>query len=558
MAFGIRTGPGSGPQLLRRFPKWLAAAVLYGIAWHPFHGIPLAFLAWFAFVPLFADLESRKSFPAFYSRSLLFSVVAYVIGCHGFLITARRLPTIFAGAASELFLTSIPFALIYPLKKRYGFKAALTALPFVIASWEWAYQRLEHTTGYLMLSNSQSGFTWLIQYIDILGVWSIACWVTAFNVLIYFRYQKPTARSGPRPVRKDFIFIVLAMTIPPLCYAALSRFRASGKPAQEISVTQIHTRFGVPEGAPDEWADQIERLTFLTDSADYELKRNRLGSDLIVWPEGAIDRGNDKNVVAFLDSAVNDWNTPLLAGMRCVPAGAGPSDLRKVNRAALFTPGLHGRNPVRFYDKVRLFPVHERIPYHEILAKIPRFPILLNDPSYTRKGDGIRLIEFGTARCGTVRIGTPICQEQNDPKIWSEMALAGARCFIQLSSESWWTLESFKRQMAGITALRCIETRRSAARCSNHGVTAFIDAWGRVYARAGDGEGAARAALRLGDDGLTFFTRHPNAFPLFCLLMTAAITACFEVRKISAARRIPLRDAPKPFEKKYKKRRGQC
>ena len=513
----------------QRFPMWLFAAILYGISWSYFGGINLSFLAWFAFIPLFVDLENRNTFRTFYLRALLFSAVAYVIICHGFLFTARIHYLIFIGALDELFLTSVSFALIYPFKKRYGFKPALIIFPFVIALWEWLYQQFEHTTGYLMLSNSQSRNTWFIQYIDIFGVWSIACWVMLFNVLLFFQYKKSLKNFKSPAVKKKFVWICFAMLVPPLFYFAFKYWQFDTKPCKQLNIAMINSQFSIWDSEPDRWATKIERLTFLTDSINYELKSKNLKSDLYVWHEGAIDYGNDSAIIHFINNAVIDWKTPLLAGMQFIPEAAAKDDMRRVNRAALFDNDPQNKN--NFYDKVRLFPLRERIPYHELLLKIPSFPFKLNDPFFLKEGKGIKLIDLKIENEKKVKIGTPICQEQNYSVIWSEMAVKGAECFVQLSFESWWHLDYFKRQMADITRLRCIETRRYAARCSNGGVTEFIDAFGNIYSPAEKKDGVTKANLSI-IDSVTFFSNHQYIFLLICLLMVFAFTIYSELRQV--------------------------
>lgn len=517
----------SGTLLYQRFPKWLLAAILYGISWSYFTGINLSFTAWFAFVPLFVDLENRNTFRAFYSRALLFSVVAYFIICHGFLFTARTHYFIFMGAADELFLTSISFVLIYPFKKRYGFKTALMIFPFVISLWEWLYQQFEHTTGYLMLSNSQCRNIWFIQYIDLFGVWSIGCWVMLFNVLLFFQYKKLLVNPKSPAVKKKFVWISLAMLVPPLLYFAFKHWQYDTKPGKQINITLINSQFTIWDSSPDRWANKIERLTFLTDSIDYELKSKRLKSDLYVWAEGSIDYGNDTTVTHFINTAINDWHTPLLAGMQFIPEEAAKDDFRRVNRAALFDSDSQNKN--NFYDKLRLFPIRERIPYHEFLVNTFYLPNKINDPSFLKEGNGIKLIDLRIENGRKVKIGTPICQEQNYPGIWSEMAVKGAECFVQLSFESWWYLDYFKKQMADITRLRCIETRRCAARCSNGGVTSFVDAMGKIYSPADKKEGVTTANLSIYNN-VSFFSNHQYLFLLLCLLMVVVFIVYSELK----------------------------
>ena len=516
--------------LYERFPKWLLAAILYGVSWSYFAEINLSFIAWFAFIPLFIDLENRNTFREYYSRALFFIVVSYTIICHGFLFTAQFQLFIFIGAASELFMASISFALIYPIKKKYGFNLALTVLPFVISLWEWLYQQFEHTTGYVMLSNSQCRNVWLIQYIDIFGVWSIACWVMLFNVLLFFQYRKFLGKLKSAAVNKNLVIIFLVMIAPPLCYYAYNYSRYSETSGTRLNFTLINTNFSVDDSSPKRWTNKIERLVFLTDSVDYELKQNHLQNNLFVWHEGALDYGNNNSAIQFIDTVVNDWGTPLLTGMQFMPENAG-GDNRKVNRAALFDINNQFDVSVQSYDKVRLFPIREKVPYHNLLTQIPFIKNYVTKPDYLKEGDGIKLIEIKTQNGNAVKIGTPICQEQNYSYIWNEMALKGAQCFVQLSYESWWTLDYFKKQMADITRLRCIETHRYAARCSNGGVTDFIDPLGRIYSSAGKSEGAVTASVALISDGATFFSKHQNLFPLLCLAMVFSIIIYTEVKK---------------------------
>ena len=170
--------PNDLPLNMRNYlnapPNWLVSSVLYGLSWCMFFDANLSFLAWFAFVPLFYDLEKKNSFWSFYKTGLFFSVVAYLIICHGFLFTAGNHLLVIAGSANELLMSSFAFALLYPFKKKFGFSRALIMFPFIIALWEMAYQWLDHSYGYLMLSHSQCQNTWIVQFIDLFGVWSIA------------------------------------------------------------------------------------------------------------------------------------------------------------------------------------------------------------------------------------------------------------------------------------------------------------------------------------------------------------------------------------------------
>jgi apolipoprotein N-acyltransferase len=513
-------------RLIRKPPNWLTSAILYGFSWCMFFDLNLSFLAWFAYVPLFFDLEKRNTFLGFYKTALLFSVVAYLIICHGFLFTADKHLLVFAGSAIELLMSSFVFILLYPFKKKFGFTRALILFPFIMALWEMAYQWLDHSYGYLMLSHSQCQNTWLIQFIDLFGVWSIASWVMGFNILLFFTFKKSKGSYFTFSFFRKISLICCLMFLPPLGYSLIRHLQIDGQNRQQINVTLIYTNFGIWEiPTYEEYVTRIERLTFLTDSVDYELKSRNLSSELYVWPEGAVDFGNDSMFYSFIDTAVRDWQTPLLAGMQIIPENATASDRRRVNRATLISPGI-SQNEFQHYDKVHLAPGTEKIPYHRCLLKIPGFPVSLYDSSYLKGGNKIQLIELQLQNGSNVKMGTPICMEQNYPEIWAEMARKGAGFFVQLSFESWWNARYFKTQMANITRLRCIETRRSAGRCSNGGTTEFIDCYGNIRSQAKQAEGCLTADLMVNTE-LTVFSRYPWNYMVICFTLIAGFCMFF-------------------------------
>ena len=503
-------------------PNWLISSLLYGLSWSVIFNVSLSFLAWFAFIPLFISLEKKNTFWSFYKPALLFSILSYLIICHGFLFTPKKQIFFLLGAISELLMSSVAFALLYPFKKKFGFKKALILFPFIIALWEWIYQWLDHTTGYLMLSHSQTRYTWIIQFIDLFGVWSIATWTMGFNVLLYFQIKNLNGRRADLGFFKRMVLVCGIMIFPPLFYAGFRYSNFKKRDKEKINITLIHTNFDFSYEGSDRYVEKIERLTNITDSADYEFKRQGVKTDLYVWHEGAVDYGNDEDFYNFIETAVHDWKTPLLTGMRVIPFDTTHTDHRFVNRATLIQDSVK-RNKYQYYDKVHLASFTEKIPYHSILQYIPGFPPL-NDNNWFKAGREIKLINLQNRAGAFVKIGTPICIEQNYPAIWNAMVNAGANCFVQLSYESWWNLEYFKRQMAGITRLRAIETRRCIARCSNSGESMFIDKFGRIIQKAELRECSLTSNLELNNE-LTFFSKHQLAFPLICLIFITCLSA---------------------------------
>ena len=507
-----------------RFLYILIAAILYGMSWVRFIDINLSFLAWFAFVPLFIDLEKRNSFRSYYIHVSLFSLISYLIIGNGFLFIAADKVSMAIGVLNEIFMSTIPLALFYPFKKRFGFNKAIILLPFITALWEWVYQLFRYTLGFTLVANSQARNTALIQYIDIFGVWSITFWVIIFNVLIYLLYKKHKGNIFSLKFGLGLSAICALMLLPPLVYSSVRHSQIAALPKKQINITLINTDFSLLSNTYDDAVKNVQKLTYLTDSVNYVLKQNNMKSDLYVWHEAAIQYGNDTVFTDFVHTAVNDWKTPLLTGISLVPEFAAKHDLRHVNRAALFVPGQN--KTVQYYDKLRLMPGHEIIPYSKLLSKLPFIHISPTDSLYLKPGNKVRVIELKTQSGTKVKIGTPICIEQLYSNIWSDMVLKGAQCFIPISFESWWTRKDLLKEMDSVTRLRCIETRRSAARCSNGGLTCFIDAFGTLYDPAKNESGATRANILLYSD-ITFFSNHQEFFPALCFFMIILFSIYF-------------------------------
>lgn len=527
------------PIKKRKVPLWLIASILYGFSWCRYTDVNLSFLAWFAFVPLFIDLENRNTFWSFYKRASLFSVVAYLMIGWGSLIIAKDQWLMLFAGLDELFMPTVSFAVLYPFKKKFSFENSLKLFPFIISLWEWIYQKLEFTFSYPMLSHSQTQNTIFIQYIDLFGEWSIAFWVMLFNVLLFFLYKKGQIFNQKRNwkwVAVGLLKISALMLLPPLIYYGIRYNQINNKIKDKLNITLTNTSFSVFDNTPERAVKKIERLTFITDSVDYELKQKNIRSDLYVWHEGAIDYGNNSIILNFIYSAVNDWKIPLLTGMQVIPDTTNKKDLRAVNRNALFVPESKGNpNPSGFcaegqyYDKLRLTPGHEVVPYHKFLAMLPFFSIALNDVRFLKHSSSIKLINLTTQDGKKVELGTPTCLEQNYPNIWADMSKKGAQCFVQLSFETWWPIKYFLNQIDDFTRLRSIENRRAVARCSNGGLTGFIDPLGNIYSSAKDSEASTTASVVLYDD-VTFFSKHQNLFPLLSLIMIILFVSYWKIK----------------------------
>lgn len=97
-------------------------------------------------------------------------------------------------------------------------------------------------------------------------------------------------------------------------------------------------------------------------------------------------------------------------------------------------------------------------------------------------GDKSRPMEVSLHNGENVSFGTPICFENAFSDICRSFVRNGADLLINITNVSWSRLESAQTQHHAVALFRTVETRRAMVQATIGGVTAYIDAEGRVKA----------------------------------------------------------------------------
>lgn len=203
--------------------------------------------------------------------------------------------------------------------------------------------------------------------------------------------------------------------------------------------------------------------------------------DLVVWPESALAAPLPANLSSLRTATgALDAGAFLLLGAPRTEARDGASSL--FNSAVLVA--ADGRL-LAAHDKTRLVPVAES----------------------RRETPGAHPRVLGL---GEQRVGALICYELVFADVARALVRDGAGLLVNLSNDEWFGTTRGAEQHFAAAVIRAIETRRPLLRATNTGVTAAVDAWGRVVARLPSGELGALVvdvrpahtltlAVRLGD-----------------------------------------------------------
>jgi len=258
---------------------------------------------------------------------------------------------------------------------------------------------------------------------------------------------------------------------------------------------------------PEQRAPTIELYT--------RLSRERWDRDIVIWPETALPAYYHQ-AESFLRNLAREareqGGASLLVGLPAMDETASQGYFNAVVRV-----GESPQDPSQFYFKSHLVPFGEYIPLKSMLGDLLK---LLQVPmaNFSRGAQDQPLI---TAAGHAV--GVSICYED---AFGEEVirALPEAALLVNVSNDAWFGDSLAPHQHLQMARMRSMETARPMLRATNNGVSAIIDARGRVLATSPQFQVAVLDGEVQPRSGATPYVRTGNAPVL--LLSALALALC--------------------------------
>jgi apolipoprotein N-acyltransferase len=236
---------------------------------------------------------------------------------------------------------------------------------------------------------------------------------------------------------------------------------------------------------------------------------------VVVWPETAMpfylqDPGPLSEAVQAL---ARDTRTPVITG-----APAYRVTDMKTRSYVLFNRAWLVDDTGRVlgsYDKEHLVPFGEYMPLKEWVP----FEKLVQ-----AVGDFVPGTENRPLMVDTVALGVLICYEGIFPELAQKQVEQGAQALLNLSNDAWFGDTSAPRQHLNLSVLRAVEQGRWLVRCTNTGISAFIDPVGRIAARGAQFRAESLSAAIAPATDATVFHR---VFPWLGSAIYALTALCF-------------------------------
>ncbi len=388
--------------------------------------------------------------------SYLFGIAYVGLGCYWIYISVSRYGGgVLAGVLVTVLLTLI--AALYPLMactlgkyigrgNRCRTVALTLPLAWVLIEWirSWLFSGTTWlTVGYTQIDSPLSGIA------PVFGTYGISLAVALIAGSL--------AGVVLRPARGPLIALGVALGVSLLGGWGLDRSWTSPQ-GEPIRVALVQGDFAQDQ----KWLPQ-HRLPTLVRYR--RLTERHFGADLVIWPETAVPVYYHKVSAAYLDPLAREaarHGTTILTGVPVVDTA----------RKAVFNAVARLGEFPTFYYKRHLVPFGEYVPFRSVLGNA--LDIL-----------GAPMGDFAAGESSTLllaagqRLGVSICYESTFGKAIAA-ALPAADLLVNVSDDAWFGDSLAPYQHMEMARMRARETQRYLLRATNTGLTAIIDAQGRV------------------------------------------------------------------------------
>jgi apolipoprotein N-acyltransferase len=328
------------------------------------------------------------------------------------------------------------------------------------------------------LAISQAAVPAVIQVADLTGPIGVTALVVAWNgalVDAWYGHRAGRGRASFRPLATAALFVVADLAYGALRLHQVDAARAA---APKVKTGLVQANVGILE----KW-DPQEFAGLLTTHQRLSADLARAGAELIVWPESSysyalprpflheLPEGDPRRVRVGFD-------TPLVFGAltRTIGRPQKPADRYPYNTALMMD--AEGR-VTGAYDKVFLMLFGEYIPFYD---SIPWFTELFPEASNFSRGS-----EPGSfalhVRGQDYALGPLICYEDILPSFTRRVAQLKPNAFVNITNDAWFGRTSEPHQHLALAVFRAVENRLELVRAVNTGVSAHVDAAGRVLAQ---------------------------------------------------------------------------
>lgn len=379
-----------------------------------------------------------------------------------------------------------------------------------------------------LLGVSQFRLVPLIQMTSITGLYGLSFLIVWFSLALLVALAGFSTRSQRTSSRLQIALPGLAVLFCFVWGAQRLGTTLFGPATSHLKVALIQP--SIPQTLifdPAQNEARFERLLKLTSTA------LAARPDLMVWPEAAVPGFlRDERIFSRVASLLAGGQTWAIVGADDIEWSGSADNPERVYFNSSFLVNPRGEI-VATYRKRRLVIFGEYVPFADFFPILRRLTPIEGE---FRSGPGpvpFYLADFAA------HISTLICFEDNFSALTREYVDENTDFLLNLTNNGWFGKSAAQWQHAASALFRAVENGVPLVRCTNNGLTCWIDAYGRLHDEYFDGskdiygEGVKIIRVPLKSRVQTFYHRHGDWFAWVCLAVTigAALWRSLGVRK---------------------------
>lgn len=339
------------------------------------------------------------------------------------------------------------------------------------------------TCGFVGFSYGVSAYTqwkniYFIQIADLIGVFGL-------NLLVIF----PSAwlsnllfnKNEKKKLSVFSGFVWTMLMISTFVYGIIDVKKENISKHKTVKVVAVQNNEDPWKNGLGEYSRNIQTLKALTDEA-FEFYPD---IDFVLWPETAVVPSVmyqfyklvDENRFKVIYSLLNyiDTKDSVFVIGNSHEEENKKKNTDRYNNALIFVPGENVMPPEpEMYSKIHLVPFTETFPYKYLFPNL-YIKLLAGDTHMWNAGDDYKVFEHKG-----LRFSTPICFEDTFGEDCRQFVKNGARCFMNMSNDSWSKSAACQYQHLSMAVFRSVENRIPSVRSTSSGQTCFIDVNGKI------------------------------------------------------------------------------
>ncbi|HKQ75606.1 MAG TPA: apolipoprotein N-acyltransferase [Blastocatellia bacterium] len=517
----------------------VVSALLLILSFPPFE---LSFLAWVALAPLLKVIAEgvtvRRALWLGWLAGIEFTFFAENWIAHSMTHFGQML-TVIAYAVAMLFAAILAIfpaifaAAMAELTRRFG-PWAMAFAPAVWVATEWLRPIVTGVT-WNALGVSQARHFRIASLSQLGGVYLVSAEIVAVNALIVLAL-KFRERSVARATALLFLIAAIFFLLPP-------QLRRQSTEGAKVTVVGVQPNLPPDSSVTERDLDNVIKLT-----KEAINRAPDKSADIVVWAESplALFYENDEAVRERLDALARETGSYLIASTATSDSGRYFNSVHTVSPRSDSQFGLRPK-PMRRYDKIRLVPFGEYVPWRSVLGRF--VPAIVGD--FTPGDEAVvNLLRLETERAAIttgdegapstaierttnyVRVGAFICYEAAYPNLVRRFAQNGATLLVNVSNDAWFGNTAGARQHLMHAMMRAIENDRDLLRVTNAGISALITADGRLVDPLPTFTSAAQVWQARTRSDRTFYTQRGDWFAIGCAILTAVLLAASSIGRL--------------------------